>query len=140
MEEFFSSLLSMQSFMFLNSMYLISRPQSMHSAYLMRRQSFAEQINRAHLSAKHALFIQFRCSSDVTFVKWLQRRTCYIALFIFDQHFIARDHNFNAFRATTSFNCGRQTRKINRRNYIQYVNLLTSFVETNHAISVLEAN
>ena len=49
----------------------------MHSAYLMRSQSFAEQINSAHLSAKHALFIQFRCSPDVTFVKrlkeWFER-------------------------------------------------------------------
>lgn len=55
----------------IKDLYLISRSQSVHRAYLMRRQRFAEQIYRTHLSAKYALLVQFGGRSDVAFVKRL---------------------------------------------------------------------
>lgn len=57
----------------IKDLYLISRSQSVHRAYLVRRQRFAEQIYRAHLSAKHALLVQFGGRSDVAFVEGLER-------------------------------------------------------------------
>lgn len=103
------------------SRYLISWPQSMHSAYLMRRQCLAEQINRAHLSAKHELLIQFRCSPDVTFVKGLRR------------NFHGSADNFSRragqiYYATSisdirlgSFNCDQRPRKLIGGNKSTYV-------------------
>lgn len=89
----------------------------MHRAYLMRRQRFAEQVYRAHLSAKHTLLVQFGRRADVTLVKRLENRIV-------------------SFRASDA-------RRIVDSTLILSINIrptLTSFVETCHVISVLDAN
>jgi len=54
----------------------------MHRAYLMRRQRFAEQVYRAHLSAEHPLLVQLGGCSDIALVEGLQCdvSSCQLAL------------------------------------------------------------
>lgn len=44
----------------------------MHGANLVRRQSFAEKVNRRHLAAEHSFFVKLRRGPDVTFIKGLK--------------------------------------------------------------------
>lgn len=86
----------------------------------MSGESFAEQINGAHLSAEDPLFVQFRRSADVTFVEWLKNN---------------RNDQTRPIRRT------RKLMKKYTNNFEVIISFkLTSLVDTNHAISVLEAS
>ena len=53
---------------------LVAGSQAVHGAHLMRRQSFAEQVNGRHLAAVESIIVQFRSGSDVALVKRITRR------------------------------------------------------------------
>ncbi len=59
--------------MFAKFCYLVSRPQSMHCADLVRRQSLAEEVDGRHLSAEHPLLIHIGGGADVALVKRLSK-------------------------------------------------------------------
>lgn len=83
----------------------------MHGADLLRCQRLAEQVNRRHLAAEDPLLIQFGRGANITLVKGLQRqRQIEIEIPLVISY----------------------THKASR--------LLTSFVETNQAISVDDAS
>lgn len=53
-------------------MYLISGPEPVHGADLVRGERLAEQVDGGHLSAEHALLVQLRRRADVALVEGLE--------------------------------------------------------------------
>lgn len=98
----------------------------MHRTDLVRRQSLTEQIYCTHLTAKHALLVELRGRTDVALVEGLLNKYT-------DQ--------INT-PTVISKNCKEFSNhtKTKQLNHIKFLVVLTSLVETNQTISVLEAN
>lgn len=108
----------------------------MHGAHLVCGQRLAEQVDGGHLTAEHPLLVQLGGGSDVAFVERLQPPTH--AQLAITQNF-AFVGEVGIWRKEFSKGI-RRLREMELNFGRQGFWSLTSFVDTNHAISVLDAS
>ncbi len=60
------------SLLYYKSTDLITRPKVMYGSYLVRVQSFTEQIHRRQLTTEHSILVHLRGTTQKTLVKRLQ--------------------------------------------------------------------